>query len=709
MTNNTFNVSPKLPLKAISLAIFLAFANAAVADEDDEIQRLIRPESSVSFGLGSVSRDNQRFGMYNGLDKERVLGIGEFAFNRRDDETGTWLRAEGRNLGIPQAELKLEHSRQGAWRYFLEFDQITRNTPYTIHSSIQGSGSNAQSYPATNGLRPRASGELPALSTERLNSRAGFNYFFNPELEIKVLFQNTEKKGERPFGRGNTTSGTAFAQEFLVEPIDTTTRQLDVILNYTGSRLQLSGGYYGSWFQNNNSQLNVTGGDTTLRAPASGLPFSVIALPPDNFAHQLNLTGGYQFAEKTRGTFTLAYSNAYQQDNFVSLPVGGTNSSGRTDLGGKLETSLVNLGLTSRPTPNLFLLASARYEDRQDNTPVARYITGLSGVQSTDGYNEPRSLTIKNSKFEASYQLPLGYRVTGGVDLEQKLRSISGVRIVGYREQTDEISYRAELKKSLAEDLNGSIAYIHSDRSGSDYQTLRQWNWTTNAFASSTLSNQIQPIYIGDRKRNKLRLIADWTPIEPLNIQFVLEDARDTYGHGLDSMNIGPRDGSARLYSLDTTLTLTENWRLTSWISRSENRMEQATGSTNATYWTSALSSQFNALGLGLRGKLNSLIDIGSDVIVSQDKSAFEMRGAAVGNSLPEIKYNQTTVKLFGRYALNKDTNLRLDYIRDHRQTNDWTWNGTTTPYQYTDGTWFYQNPNETVHFLGLSVRYVFR
>lgn len=709
MNFKTFNISPDFSLKAIPLAILVAFSNCSFAEEDDEVQRLIRPESSVSFGIGSVSRDSQRFGMYNGLDKESVVGIGEFSFNRRNDETGTWIRAKGRNLGIPQAELKLEYSRQGAWGYFADIDQITRNTPYTIFSKLQGSGSNSLSYPARSGQQAPATGELPALSTERLNSRLGFNYFFSPEFELKILFQNSEKKGGRPFGRGNTTSAVAFAQEFLVEPVDYTTRQLDVTLDYTGSRLQLSGGYYGSWFQNQNTQLNVAGGDTSLRSPAGGLPFSVIALPPDNFAHQLHLTGGYQITDKTRSTFKLAYSNAYQQDSFASLPVGGVNTSGRSDLGGSLKTTQANFGVTSRPIQNLFLLANLRYEDRQDNTPVVRYITGLSGSQSTDGYNEPRSLNIKSGKFEASYQLPLGYRVTGGVDLEQKDRSISGVRIVGYREQTDEVSYRAEIAKSLAEDLNGTISYVRSDRQGSDYQTLRQWNWTTNAFSTTASPNQIQPIYIGDRKRDKVRLLTDWSPIEQLNLQLAFEDARDAYGQGRDSLNIGPHQGTARLYSLDATLSLNEKWRLTSWISRSENRMEQATGSSTATYWSTALTNRINALGIGVRGKLTGLIDIGADAIVSQDKSGFEMREAAIRNPLPEIKYNQSTLKLFGRYALDKDTSVRLDYIRDHRQTNDWTWNGSTTPYQYTDGTWFYQNPNETVQFLGISVRYVFR
>jgi MtrB/PioB family decaheme-associated outer membrane protein len=707
---------PALPLKAAVLAIALAFAGGAMAEEEnDEVLRLIRPESRITLGVGRLSNDNQRFGMYNGLHDAGTYGLGEFAIVRRDDSDGTWFRALGRNLGLPQAELRVEHERQGHWSYFAEVDQFTRYTPYDVFSRLQGAGSNALSYPNTSGNQPRATSQLSDLHTERLSSRLGFNHFFNDALEFRVLFQNVEKKSQRLFGRG---SGTV--QEFLVEPIDSTTRQLDAIINYTGESLQLSGGYYGTWYQNNNNQLNIAGGDLSLRTAAgpANLPFTVMSLPPDNFSHQFHLTGGYQFTDKTRGTFKVAHTSAYQEDSFVSvpaptsgsLPPGGLNMSGRTDLGGRLDTTLLNLGLTSRPMRDLFLLGSVRYEDRHDRTPVTRYINVSSTTSTTDGYNEPRSLKVMNGKLEASYQLPQGFRLTGGVDLEQKEHSVSGVRVVGYRDRTDETSYRLELAKTLSEDINGTIAYIHSNRIGSDYRTLRTWNALTGLFNSATsYSNRIQPIYIGDRTRDKLRLLADWTPLEPLNLQFVVESASDTYGAGRDSLDIGPRQGSARLYSVDATWTLSEKWRLTAWVSRNETTMDQAAGNSAAAFWTANLSNHVNMIGLGTRGKITGRIDVGADAMLSRDRSAYDLGGAAT--SLPDIRYDQQTVKLFGRYAVSKDTSVRLDYIRDHRKADDWTWNGTGSsgPYVYTDGTTIYQNPNETVHFLGVSLSYTFR
>ncbi|RIX49678.1 MAG: MtrB/PioB family decaheme-associated outer membrane protein [Rhodocyclales bacterium GT-UBC] len=709
-----------LPLKASVIAIAIAFSSSASAvfDEDlsEETLRLITPGSEITLGVGSVSGDNQRFGTYNGLHKQGYIGLGEFSIVRRDESTGTWFRSEARNLGIPQAEFRIEHERQGQWRYFAEFDQITRYTPYDVRSRLQGGGSHNLSYANTSGQQTVASNTLNDLHTERLGAKLGFTHLFNSELELRFLFQNQEKKGERLFGRG-----TGGAQEFLIEPIDSTTRQLDLLLNYTGERLQLSGGYYGSWYQNANSQLNVAGGDAALRTAAGpAIPFSVIALAPDNFAHQFHLTGGYQFTDRTRGTFKLSHTNAYQTDGFVGVPgptsganpAGGLNLSGRSDLGGRIETTLVNLGVSSRPNSDLSLLGNFRYEDRHDRTPVVRYITVTSTTSTTDGFNEPRSLKVISGKLEASYQLPAGFRATGGIDLEQKEHSMAGVRVVGYRDRTDEVSYRAELSKALADELSGSLSFIHSNRDGSDYRNLQTWNATTGTFNSGTsYSNRLQPIYIGDRKRDKIRLLSDWSPVEPLTLQFGVESSRDNYGAGRDSLDIGPRQGSAQLYSIDAAWSINDAWRLNSWVSRSVTSMDQATGNSVATLWTSGIVNRVQMIGAGLRGKLTSRIDVGADLTVAHDRSTYNQGGAAASSPLPDITYDQTTFKLFGRYALSKDIKLRLDYIRDHRKTDDWTWNGTASsgPYVYTDGTVIFQNPNETVHFLGISVSYAFR
>src|SRR5262249_13212463 len=71
--------------------------------------------------------------------------------------------------------------------------------------------------------------------------------------------------------------------------------------------------YYGSFYNNNQSNaLNITGGKLGLAS------FTPIALPPDNQAQQLYLTGGHNLPQNTRGQLKLPYNQATQEDHLIS-------------------------------------------------------------------------------------------------------------------------------------------------------------------------------------------------------------------------------------------------------------------------------------------------------------------------------------------------------------------------------------------------------
>ena len=72
-------------------------------------------------------------------------------------------------------------------------------------------------------------------------------------------------------------------------------------MNYNGGALLLTGGYYGTMYNNNfDSGLNFTGGNASLAT------FTPIGLPPDNQSHQIYVSGNYAFTPTTRSTFKLA-------------------------------------------------------------------------------------------------------------------------------------------------------------------------------------------------------------------------------------------------------------------------------------------------------------------------------------------------------------------------------------------------------------------
>jgi MtrB/PioB family decaheme-associated outer membrane protein len=691
-------------LTVMNGALLAALAPAAAVAAEDPA----RPVSSIGVGLGYVDSDGARFGQYNGMNESGVYGLLDFSLARRDDATGTWLRFDGRNVGLESRQLRFEHNRQGNWGYFLEFGQIPRYEPYTVTTAVGGIGSNNLVVPTT----PRA-GTPFELKTRRDALGLGFEKIFSPEWDFKVRFKNEDKDGARVFGRGTTGGVAGFAGnfEFTPEPINSTTRQLDAVLSYAGERLKLAGGYYGTMYNNEYAGLNVAGGVAALSAPA-GTAFTPIALPPDNSSHQFFLSGNYGFTPTTHGNFKVSYATATQDDAFVTgtaVPlapgIGG-------NLQGKVETTFAQAGIVSRPLAGLALRADLRYEDRDDKTPVLQYFPrpAPASTSTTDGQNEPRSIRTTKGLLEASYLLPHDIRLTGGVDVEEKKRNTSPVRVVSYRETTDETSWRVELRRSMSETFTGAISYTYSDRDGSPFVTTTVFNGTAG-------SNLIAPLHLADRKRDKIRLSANWMPTEPLTISFYADYADDSYG-GRDGSGLGPRSGDARNYALDAAYRFTDQWQANAWYNRNEVRAHQATcqaassvGVCPATAadprWSANLRNESDSFGVGFHGNPAATITVGadlsySDISDSYDQAALAPATSTVPRPLPEITTRLTRLNLFGKYALEKNSGLRLDYIYDRFSTNDWTW----TTWRYVDGTTLSQDPNQKVHFIGVSYYY---
>ncbi len=641
----------------------------AYAAEGDEITALTKPESNIEFGLGYVNKDGLRFGQYSGLNEKGTYGLLGGSLIKRDDATGTWLNLSGRNLGLESRELRFEHNRQGNWGYFIEYGVTPRFNPYTVNTGLSGIGTATQTI---NGAALRD----VDLKTKREAVTLGFSKNLPAGWDVQVRFRNEEKDGARQWGQGGPPVN------FLTDPINQTTRQLDVILGYAGEKLQLSGGYYGTLFENHNTVLNV---------PNSTV-FTQMALPPGNQSHQLHLSGGYSFTPTTRGTFKLAYTKATQNEGFFVAPTMNT----RTDLGGAVDTTLLQIGIVARPMPKLSLLANLRYEDRDDQTPLALYTT-VDATRTLDGFNEPRSIRTLAGKLEASYALPLSLRLTGGVDYDEKKRNTFRVASVSQRERTDETAYRVELRRSMSETITGALAYIHSDRGGSPFlTTVRNDN--------SPGSNLIAPIHLADRKRDKVRLSANWQATEQLSLQFRVDESRDNYGQR-DGSILGAQKGEASAYSVDAAYAFSDKWQATAWISRDDTRYEQLTRLVDP--WQAKLRNVGDSFGLGVRGKPLSRLEIGADLSHANMRDENQQQlfaGVAVVDLVPNFSTKLTKLNLFAKYAVKKNVDLRLNYIYDRFSTDDWTW----TTWTYSDGTRVLQSPTQKVHFIGVMMNYRF-
>ena len=672
----------------VASSLLLAFSSSR-AEVAGDITQLTKPNSAITIGVQSLSDENRRFGQFNGLTEKGVFGQLDMEVNQRDESSGAWTTISGSNLGQEDGGFRLEQSIQGNWRYFVNFDRTPRYEPLNVSTRLTGVRTPTMTIPGTGQLTP------VDFKTVREKLAFGLNKQLNDSIDLSLRMQTEEKTGTRFNGANSTT--------FAPEPINSTTNQWEAKLGFTGENLQLSGGYYGSRYSNVYSSL--TNGTETQ------------ALPPDNFSHQLYLSGGYNLTPTTRSTFKVSITRAEQDEGFFTP----STIAGLTNLGARLDTTLATAGVTAKPIKDLNLLASVRFEDRDDETPRHQF---LAPAATRDGFNITPSRRSLSGKVEAGYRLPDNYKLVGGVDFEDITRNYPTLRQSNWREKTEEVTSRVELRKSLAETLNGTVKYAHSKRDGSQF-----------AFATDTGdSDVIAPIHWSDRTRDKVKIQLEWAPLTALSVQMSAEQSKDKYKQLL----MGPERGTANVYSLDASYALSDDWQLSGWYTQDETIAEGGScenNPTTATFfcgqvaavnsawqkWHSRLTTKGDAAGLTLKGKLNAKLSIGMDAEIAKTRAAYQLRNGeghvngtgtlpGAATDLPEHQYRLTTTKLYTDYAYRPDLSVRATALHQRSTTDDWQWtDGSGNAYFYgaaPGNTTVSQTGVETVNFFGVSLTY---
>lgn len=788
----------ELYLTPLTAAFLLACGNV-YAEGSSEIKELTTPSSSVSVGVGTVTsaNDAKRFSQYTGLNqRSSVLLDGEF--NKRDDVSGKWTIFSVRNFGLDTRELNFSQSKQGDWRYAIEYNEIVRRDPYVIHTGMTGIGSTSPTInlianpalPASTGnwgaAKPTANaannvtlypnGYAPSngiagsdveLKLKRTALGLSGEKWISPELQVEVSFRNENKKGARMFGRagldsndmqlrpvttGKSPSG-GWAILLTPEPIDSTIQQLEAKLNFTRNKLAITGGYYGSFYRNTNGSMSpvvpasLNRGDlwTTCSAAGAGcssvqqLASAGIALPPDNQAHQLYMSGSYAFSDTTRSNFKASYTHATQNESFVGMGL-TPSTAAPASLGGVVDTTLVQVGLTMRPMQNLSLNGNLRYEDRADKTPIYVYNTnGVTGSALNNTTNWPSgSQTRTSAKLDGIYRFPSGYSLMLGGDWERKAAPLppSNTALfanqVLFRPVLNEYGFHTELRKALSATLNGAIGLEYKDRRGKDTDWVTTNGVTTTnpatsntlvAFApgATTTGNRVLPDMYMDRIRSKLRGNLDWEATDKLSLQVVIEHMQDSYKRAIPSIVpiqfvsvvAGARTIIGNSLSLESAYAISDDWRTNAYWTHSYNRWN-----VNKASLGDDTRNTSDTVGLGVNGKMTSRLDIGLDVFATRDTTTFTnvvatsntpslgniagFTTALPGNFLPNIHYRTRKINVHGKYALDNVSDVKVMFAYQQFKTDDWQWGYNGVPFLYSDNTSVSQQ-NQNLKFLGAS------
>jgi MtrB/PioB family decaheme-associated outer membrane protein len=786
---------------AIALAVLAAF-NPAQAQTPPNLDT---PTNAISIGIGVASgdtKDRAQFGIFNGLREHDSNLLLDFDYRSVADPAGFWMKFEGRNLGLDNRELRGTIEKQGDWKIGAEYNEITKHSPYTINTGMIGAGSTT---PTVVRLAAPGTGSDVDLKTERKAASVSVQKWFSTGLLFEASFKSEDKDGARLWGRGydcnaavcgsstaTAINQTAFVKNALLllpEPINSNIKQVEAKFTFHDEKLAATAGYYGSIYTNSNGNLtptvpgslnNAVGNSfplypavTAAIIPGGGMSLQQVlqtpmALQPDNQAHQLYVSGNYAFAPATKATFKYAYTHATQNESFDSQGLGGYPA-GQSSLNGRVDSTLAQIGLTSRPLDKLSLLANWRYERKEDRTPFAQYnVEGVGANPSTlnAGTNAPQTYTNSfwnnghitrttvNGKLEASYRLPADYRATVGLDYSSLERSVpedikeeKTAGITAVRERNWETGYRLELMKNMSETLTGRISYLNSERRGSDWTSLSTLDPATPGISVANLalintycggracygqalpaasivalsSTVIFPMQMTDVNREKWKMSASWNPTDRLTLQFNFEDGKDKTAAANDPIAGGKgwRDTDLRFYGIDASFALSDNWRLTGYASRGDSTLHV----NHSTGYIADLNTISDAFGLGLTGKVGERFQLGANLAYFSDvnkygfvasssatgapPSATNAAQAAIG--LPDVSLKKTTVNLFGNYSLSKGADIRVDLVHQRAKLDEWVWGYNGVPFTYADNTTVTQQQSQSVTFVGARYIYKFR
>ncbi|MBI5278150.1 MAG: MtrB/PioB family decaheme-associated outer membrane protein [Burkholderiales bacterium] len=693
----------------LALAAAAAFTPAFAADEKTEEQKLVEAAVDVGFGYTDGSAQDRAFhSQYDGVPRTRHIGLKlDFEYGLRNPKSNSWVQVEGRDLGGHQRELAGVWKRPGDWKAAASYRELTRQEPHAVV--------------------PPAGGEQ-YLKTRRTDLGLALQKTFMPDLVLDVDLRHEKKEGSRLFGRGFTcpspsapgcagTTGvaTGWAVLLMPEPIDASHSEVDARVSYARGPLRASVGYYGSWYRNANSVLatavpgslaNAVGTFQPLGAGLQAILNQPVALAPDNQAQQVDFTGSYDIAAHTRATMKLAWARATQDDPFT---IAGAPA-GVTSLGGKVTTTLAKLGITSRPVAKLFLIGDLRYEDRDDDTPVALY-----NVEGTNTYTNRRLPQRKvRGKGEAQWQFTPEWRASLGADYESIDRGVftatSAVGgITALRQDTEETGVFAEIRRRMSADVSGALRLSRSDRKGSNWLLDNSGRGVTEVPDADLPLTAILMPTLADRHRDKAKLFVDWQASDELTLQLGLEEGRDSYdqlrGYGLGSTRMGQ-------YSLDGTYAFNEKWNVTGYASYGKQALNQV----RPAGYVMALRNESWTLGAGVTGKPMGNLQVGVNLSHTNDRSSYDqaldvLAGAdsatllAATGGLPDIRFQQTALRVFGKYTLDAKSSIRADLLWQRTRWNDWAWNYNGVPFAFSDGTTVAMQPKQDVVFVGVTYR----
>lgn len=748
--------TPKpLQLSLISAAVLAASAALAQSQDEVEVEDIYTPlvistpgldtrwygdfAGNVQLGLGYTSDDNFMFGKYNGLYDKGANVIGNLRWQDFSNADSYW-RASVDDLGLDTREGELAWGRTDKLRLSFGFDSQVHvgndsgKTPFRGSDSPLSlpenwiAGSTTADFSQLDASLKRFDQQL-----ERDKLSAGLAMKLNDAWRLDSSLSYEERQGN------STTAGALYVDassgdaSMLPLPIDYRTTEFDIGLSYTGGKLNLEGRLDYSDFDNKDNIL-VWENPYTSRYPDST---GGLGLAPDNDQLQGRITGQYIISPTARLQFDGSYAVANQDQDYLDYSVNPaasiTEPVPRDSFDGEAQTATLNGKLWLRPLQKLDfeLFYKARERDYDNPRDGYRYVRGDGSRQPNQAltvYNTSHHVQSQTMGIEGTYRMPWRSRLQVEYAYELVERENAAVEeteedqvTVGYRIQPiSNFTVRAEL--------------LYGNRSADTY------NWDQRYYAlldveliNATPDSQryinhpeLSQYYMANRDREQGKLDLTWMPVDNWSLNFNLLARNDDYDKTYTGLRYAywERYHGSVSYSPSADLSVSLYGGYDLFESEQMGRSFRGGAEKNAFEiypplpqasdpdrdWRLDATDTSTTVGANLLWRIGKRFDIEADYsfVDTQSDQDFRSYGAADVNpqDLPSVDTTLHHFQTSGTWHMRADLSLRLDYQYYRYSSNDWALQNVRADTIDKVLTFGASNPNEQIHYVGVSAIY---
>ena len=678
-------------------------------------------ENYAGIGFGFLDDDGFAFGHFSGLTDAGFEAVIDFRLQSRpqwDGKDTTFWRFEGARVGQDSRRIEMQVGQQGAQQLSIVYRGIP-NFRYDDGSTpFNGAGSTFLGLPPDWQVTGGTTGDMPVLESSladqninhmRDRLEVGFQRVFSPRLSMDADFRREIKEGERIVGGVIGNSGGNRRSALLPAPIDFVTDVFDLSLTYAAEHYQIGVAGHGSFFENERESVTWQNpfGPVGGQAAEAGFPDGLgrTALEPDNRHYQIRVFGAYSFVPgATRVSANLTYGRMEQDADFLPFTVNAALDAPvplpRTDLDGRIDTTLIDVRVSSRPARRLNLAASFRYDDRDNETPREVYlpVRGDSQDQELPGggrINLPYSSDKWRANADLRYRLGLRTRLVAGYTRSQTRRDFQEVSRV------DEDVYRFGVQLQPVQIASLDLDFIRSERDGTRYDGVVPFFDSHEPGAvdpDDPLDFENHPalrkFHLADRDRNEIRARADLFPLPMLSIGAQASYGDDDFEDGL----FGLEESTVQAYTVDVSVFPAPDLSFSAfytherfdsdiagrsfrgsalaqdfvdpernWFVNSDDRIDSA-----------GFSLEAQDLGRRIGKTLNGQLDLGIDFMFSRSRSEMDVdSGAALTTApLPDLVTRLLGFGVSLHYQWNDDRSVRLRFEHERLDSRDYALDG---------------------------------